>query len=79
MKVKEAAKVGGKFYIAKKGKKYVTERSGELALSSNQGEALVFTTVEHLKNTIDTACIDTRNELVMGKKYIITDVTIPKP
>lgn len=60
--------------VVKKGKKYVGEKNGELALTANLQDAMAFPDWKRAAKIMEVAAIDTRNARVLGKKYNIVDI-----
>ena len=66
-------------WVGKKGAKYLTERGGELALTTDQGKALAFTSQQDLDDFISVAVIDDRNAAVVGRTYDATPLSKQRP
>jgi len=64
------------FWIAKKGKKYLTWRNRELSLSINQSSALVFASPEEADRFIGKVTVDTRNAETIGRSFSLVEIFI---
>lgn len=74
--VAEALIVSGQTcHVAKKGKKYICERNGELGLTTDPDRALAFESEAQLTEFISNVIIDTRNAQVIGRIYTHTTLT----
>lgn len=68
-----------KFYIVKKGSKYLTFKNNELAMTNNQTKAVLFDNEKQIHSFIQNAIIDDRNARVIGRSYSHTTMTVTKP
>lgn len=64
-----------KCLIVKKGSKYLTLRNGELSLTIDRMKALMFLSEKEIRNFINNATIDDRNDRVINGRYDIVPLT----
>lgn len=66
---------GDSCFVAKKGKKYIGAKNGELCLVANVGFALAFADEGDLEKSFLSLSCDSRNAKVIGRSYSIVTIS----